>query len=457
MKLFPSARPTLPSPEANREVRIFQSETSEILSGPEPVQARITLFVLLGMFVSLTLIMLTMRVDRVVSSSAGQMVTVEPTIVLGALDQSIIKSLDVHEGQIVKQGEVLATLDPTFSTADVGALKSQVANLNAQIARCQAELAQKPFDMAPSPDPVINSFIALQREYYLQRKSQYDAQVRSYNEQIAQYQATIAKYQADAARYGDRAKISQEIENMRATLAAAQVGSRLNLLTATDQKLEIQRSLEFDRNAMVESQHQLDSTTATRDAFIQQWYGEVSQELVKAQGDRDNAAEQLTKATKHMQLIQLQAPENAMVLKLAKLSSASVINQGDPLLYLAPLKSPLEAELHIAARDIGFIRVGDETTVKLDPFNFVEHGTAHGKVRSISEGAFTTDDNGQPAEPYYRARVTLDPVELRSVPAGFRLVPGMTLTGDIHVGSRSLFAYLVGGVMRGMGEAMREP
>ena len=112
--------------------------------------------------------------------------------------------------------------------------------------------------MAPSPDPVVNSFIMMQRDYYLQRKSQYDAQVRSYNEQIAQYKATMAKYQADAARYGDRAKISQEIENMRATLAAAQVGSRLNLLTATDQKLEIQRSLEFDQNAMVESQHQLE-------------------------------------------------------------------------------------------------------------------------------------------------------------------------------------------------------
>jgi HlyD family secretion protein len=151
------------------------------------------------------------------------------------------------------------------------------------------------------------------------------------------------------------------------------------------------------------------------------------------------------------------APENAMVLKLAKLSSASVMNQGEPLLYLAPMKSPLEAELHIAARDIGFIRVGDQTTVKLDPFNFVEHGTADGKVRSISEGAFTTDDNGQPAEAYYKVRVTLDPVALRNVPNSFRLVPGMTLTGDIHVGTRSLFTYLVGGLVSGMGESMREP
>ena len=35
--------------------------------------------------------------------------------------------------------------------------------------------------------------------------------------------------------------------------------------------------------------------------------------------------------------------------------------------------------------------------VKLDAFNFIEHGMAEGTVRWISEGAFTTDDDtGQP-------------------------------------------------------------
>jgi HlyD family secretion protein len=398
-----------------------------------------------------------MRVDRVVVSTAGQMVTIDPTVVLGALDQSIIKSLDVHEGQVVKKGELLATLDPTFTTADVGALKAQVANLNAEIARCQAELAQKPFDMPQQQDPIANSYTAMQRQYYLQRRAQYDAQIRSYDDQIAQLKATVAKYVNDEARYGDRDKISTEIENMRATLAAAQVGSRLNLLTATDQKLEIERALEFDRNAAAETQHQLEATTATRDAYTQQWFGQVSQELVTAQGNRDAATEQLSKANKRQELVRLEAPDNSMVLKLAKLSSASVLGPGDPLIYLAPLRSPLEAEIHVAARDIGFIRVGDATTIKLDPFNFVEHGAAEGKVRSISEGAFTTDDNGQPVDPYYKVRVALDPLKLRDVPEGFRLVPGMTLSGEIHVGTRSVASYVMGGVVRGFGDAMREP
>jgi membrane fusion protein, hemolysin D len=457
MKLFPSVRPAPLELEAGRALRIFQSETAEILDGPEPVQTHMTVWVLTGLFVSLLLVTMFMRVDRVVTSSFGQVVTIDPTMVLGALDQSIIKTIDVREGQQVHKGEQLATLDPTFTTADVGALKAQVANYTAEIARCQAELTQKPFDMAPQTDPVANTYIAAQRDYYLQRKAQYDAQLRSYSDQIEQQKATYAKYVNDQARYGDRAKISQEIENMRATLAAAQVGSRLNLLTATDQKLEIERALEFDKNAAIEAQHQIDSTTATRDAYVQQWFAQTSQELVKAQGDRDAAAEQLKKATMHQDLVKLQAPEDSMVLKIAKLSPASVLNQGEPLLYLAPLKSPLEAEVRIAARDIGFIRVGDETTVKLDAYNYVEHGTVSGKVRSISEGAFTTDENNTPVEPYYKVRIALDPINLHNVPASFRLVPGITLTGDIHVGTRSLFAYVLGGFVRGFDEAMREP
>ena len=439
------------------QVRVSQSATAAIIEGPRPLQARIMPFLLGGLVAVLLLIAVSMRVDRVISTTSGQIVTVEPTVVLGALDQSIIKTINVGEGQKVHKGDLLATLDPTLTTADVGSLRAQMASLTAQIARCRAELTQKPFDLALGNDQTANAYIQAQRDYYTQRKAQFDAQIRTYNEQIAQYKTTIAKYQNDQARYADRAKISAEIEQMRATLAADQVGSRLNLLAATDQKLEIQRALEFDRGAIVESQHELDATTATRDAFIQQWYGQVSQELVTAQTNRDSAQEQLTKATLHQSLVRLEAPEESVVLKIAKLSPASVLPPGEPLITLAPLKSAFEAEIHVAARDIGFIRIGNDVSIKLDAYNFIDHGTVDGKIRTISEGSFTSDDNGQMTEPFYKARVTLSPITLRNVPDGFRLVPGLTLKGDIHIGTRSLFSYLFSGIRRGFDEAMREP
>jgi hemolysin D len=461
-----SFRSDLASRNATPEniVRLFQSETSEILAAPEPWRVRATLLTLAVMIVALLVAATFTRLDRVVASK-GQIVTTEPTIVVQALDPSLIKTIEAREGQRVKAGEVLATLDPTFAAADVSALNLQLASLNAQIARGEAELAQRPFDPLPSPDPAVERYNGLQKVYYLQRKAQFEAQMHSYDEQMAQTKATIAKLQNDQARYGDRAKLAKEVEDMRATLAAAQVGSRLNLLTATDQKVELLRNVEYERNALVESQHQLEATTATRNAFREQWMGQASQELVTGRNQRDAALQQLEKAARKKDLVRLVAAEDSVVLRMAKVSVGSVLKEGDPIFYLAPLRSPMEAELRIEARDVGFIRPGDPVKVKFDAFNFVEHGTAEGKLRWVSEGAFNgMDDNspqpstGQPSEPpYYKARVELTDVNLRNVPDGFRLIPGMTLAGDVHIGTRSLLMYVVNGALQGIGEAMREP
>ena len=307
---------------------------------------RLTLHALAGLFAALLVVSAVMPRDRVVTSVAGQIVTTEPTIVLQALDPSIIKTLDVQEGELVKGGRLLATLDPTFTAADVSALTLQIASLDAQIGRAEAELAHENYDPPPGTTPQA-PYIALQKAYYLQRKGQFDAQLLAYNEQIAQNQATVLKLKDDLAHYDNRVKINQEIENMRASLAASQFGSRLNLLTATDQRVEVLRNLDFDRNGLSESEHQLASTIANRDAFVEQWAGQASQELVTARNSLDNAREQLTKADRHHDLVRLEAPEDVVVLKLAKLSVGSVLKEGDPLFSLAPLRSPVEAEVHI--------------------------------------------------------------------------------------------------------------
>ena len=108
-----------------------------------------------------------------------------------------------------------------------------------------------------------------------------------------------------------------------------------------------------------------------------------------------------------------------MVLRMAKLSVGSVLKEGEPFIYLAPLRSPVEAEVHILPRDVGFIRDGDPVKVKLDAFNFIEHGTAEGTVQWISEGAFTTDDDDRPTrEPYYKVRVRVDQGRFAQRPGG---------------------------------------
>ena len=242
-----------------------------------------------------------------------------------------------------------------------------------------------------------------------QQTAQYAAQLQSFDQKIALTQATIDKYQNDESRYRERLRIASEVESMRSTLAEHGNESRLNLLGSMDAKVEALRTAEFDHNSLMEAEHQIDGYKADREAFVEQWLSQVSQDLVTARNNRDAAISQLEKAAKHRDLVRLVSPERAIVLALAKgVSAGSVLKEGDTLMTLAPLNAPVEAEIEVASRDVGFARVGDPVTIKIDAFNFAEHGTVEGVVKWISEDAFTTDDNGVPTPAYYRVRVTID-------------------------------------------------
>lgn len=438
------------------EIRRFESETDEIREAPEPVALRLTTWVAAGMLATCIAFAAVARVDRVVTSDRGKIVPAQGAVLFQALDNSIIKSLDVREGDRVHKGQRLATLDPTFAEADVDQLQKQLLSLDAQIARAVAE--QKRVDYKPDLSSLPgNHYAVLQKSLFDQRATQFRAQIDSFDQKIAQTAATIQRLEGDETRYKEREKISQQIEGMRQTLVEKQAGSLLNLLVASDARLEMLRTMESGRNALTEARHQIASLKADKDAFIQQWMSTSSQDLVTAQGTRDTVAAQLAKASRHRELVQLVAPEDAIVLTRAKVSVGAVLTAGETLMTIVPENAPIEAELNISTREIGFIRTGDRVSIKVDAFPFVVHGMAMGKLSWISEGAFTLDEDGKSVEPFYRARVTITEMRFTRVPKSFRLMPGMTLTADIHIGERSVLGYIVAGATRSMNEAMREP
>jgi HlyD family secretion protein len=225
---------------ALKVVRRFQSETEAIRETPEPVRARLTLFLLTGFIVAAVGLSFVARLDRVITSKSGTIVTSSELLnVFQALDPSLIKSIDVREGDQVKAGQLLATLDQTFANADVTQYKLQVASLEAQNARDQAELSGKPLTFAPSSDPDVVKYQRLQKDYYDQHVVQYKAQINSYDAKIKRLQATIKKLEADQQSYTQRGDIATKIEAMRSELEKRGAGSLLNLLTSQDARIEL--------------------------------------------------------------------------------------------------------------------------------------------------------------------------------------------------------------------------
>jgi hemolysin D len=134
-------------------VRRFQSETDAIREAAEPLVARATLFVLSAFLASIVAILCLTRIDRVITSLNGNIVPAGQINVLQALDPSIIKTIDVREGDQVRPGQLLATLDATFTSADLTQAKLQIASLETQVARDEAELKPQPLEFASNSDP----------------------------------------------------------------------------------------------------------------------------------------------------------------------------------------------------------------------------------------------------------------------------------------------------------------
>jgi HlyD family secretion protein len=438
-------------------VREYQSEVAARREQPYPRAAGMTIHVMLGTIVVGILFMYVARIDRIVSSASGALQTDQPPTVFQALDPSVIRSLEVKKGQRVGKGQILATLDPTFVTALVNQFRAQIDGLRTQIARDQAIINLTPLTYPAAANEQTARFQHEGLEYYQQQMAQYKATMNSYDQKIATLRTTIDKYKVDETRYAKEAEANAEIEKMRITLEKHGTGSMLNLLTATQAKIETQRQADFSHNSRVEAEHTLASTEADQRTFVEQFKSTVSQDLLTARNSLETTLPQLDAALKHQELVRWTAPEDSTVLSVApNMSVGSVVQQGTTVISLMPVRNPIDALVQVTTDQIGFVRPGDPATLKIDAFRSTEFGTMEGTVKWVGDNASSVM-NGQPVAPYFEVEITIDRSKLVNVPATTNLLPGMTLTADIKVGSRSIWDYIVGGLMRGVGESMREP
>jgi hemolysin D len=438
-------------------VREYQSEIAALRELPYPRGAGLTIYAMSGFLALLLVFMWVSHIDRVASSSSGTIVPMEPALVYQALDPSIIRSLDVKEGQRVGKGQILATLDPTFAAASVNQFRAQIEGFRAQIARDQALITLTPLIYPAASNDQTARFQRESLDFYNQQMAQYRASINSFEQKISSLQATIEKFSVDEARYASETTVNKQIEDMRVKLEQHGTGSMLNLLAATQAKIESQRYADFDRNSRIEAEHTLASTQADQKTFQEQFKATASQDLLTARNGLEAALPQLDSALRHQDLVRWVAPEDCIILSVApNLSVGSVVSQGTTVISLMPVRDQLEALVQISADQIAFVRPGDPVTLKVDAFRSYEFGTLEGTVKWVGDNASTTL-NSQPVPAYYNVEVTIDRNKLINVPATSTLLPGMTLTADIKVGSRSIWDYVMGGLTRGVGQSMREP
>ena len=109
-------------------------------------------------------------------------------------------------------------------------------------------------------------------------------------------------------------------------------------------------------------------------AFKKGWRQKMMEEMLSTSRDKNSVSEQLQKADRRRKLVTLTSPSDAVVLEIAKLSLGSVVQGGGAFFTLVPLGAELEAEVQIDSMDVGYVKLGDVSRIKLDAYPFQRHG-----------------------------------------------------------------------------------
>ena len=441
----------------------YQSPSLGIINMPMPRIARGLTLTVSSMIAVLFALTGVISVDRVVTAQ-GVVVARSPTIVVQPLETAIVRTIEVHVGDVVHAGQVLARLDPTFAQSDAGASAAQVSLLQAEVSRRQAEMENRPFSYSG-----LDPNMMFQASIYAQRQSEYNYKLENYRQKMDSLTATIARARSDEAGYRNRLTYAKSLEQMRTELEHLNVGSKLNTLSAMDSRAEMQRQVDSARDTADGAQRDLAALIAERNMFIDNWHNDGSEKLAEALGKLSDARETLNKNQLRRQLVELRAPTDATVSTVGKVSVGSVLTAGQQFITLVPTDAPLEVEANSPATEDGLVNIGDAVDIKFDTFQYSRYGMAHGVVRIISPDSFTAADEhrnptgsvplqqGNSAVWYYRSRITLDRIDLHGTPPNFHLIPGMPIQADIRVGKQTVLGYMMGRMVPLATEGMREP
>lgn len=389
-----------------------------------------------------------------VAVAAGKVIPSGQIKTVQVKNKGIVKEINVEEGQLVQEGDVLVVLDPTTTSADYDSLRKRAAYYKLDIQRLTAELTQQPF--TPEEDPDLDAHdLAAEMALYQSRTSDYRTQRQSRQDVIEQRIAKLQATQASYEKYAEVLAIAREKEARLEALSEQNAISQFQLL---EQQRE---TIEYAKNAQAE----LDSINSIRAeiAEAQQnlanvdaaYHKDIMTALVEAKKEYYSVSESIKKADEDSRMATIYAPISGRVYNLNIHTLGGIVTDAQPLMQIVPEDVKLEFEVYADNKDIGFIKVGQEAEVKVETYNFQKFGMYKAEVQEISADA-VNEPNDQVKHMKYK--LLLDPtsndINVYGQPA--KLEVGMNVSAEIKIKEKRIIDFFLDPFRRYTSEALRE-
>jgi membrane fusion protein len=328
-----------------------------------------------------------------------------------------VVAMRVREGQTVAAGAELLAISAEVATELGGTRETVARQLRFQRSRLETDLTSQ-------------SQLSGEAQRGLRtRAAALDDQLTQIARQNAQRlrQAELAQRQLDKLQsMRELGYVSNsQVEQQEGVLLDAQ--ARLQELAR--QRLDVGQQLDQTRQQLRE----LPLTTRNQQNDIQRKLADVDQSIAENEARRT---------------VILRAPQASVVAALLA-KPGQIVNVGQSAVSLLPQGAPLEAQLMVPSRAIGFVRAGARVVLRYEAYPFQKFGQQFGRVTEVSRTALSPQEvanltgHTNVPEQLYRVVVALDRQDIVAYGKHQALRPGMALEADVLIDRRRLVEWVL--------------
>lgn len=373
-------------------------------------------------------------------------------------DGGIIKALTIRQGDLVREGQVLATLDDVQVKAELLIVRSQLAEALGRRARLIAERDNLPAIMFP--DELVglmasaDALMQGERRLFTGNKVSRDSQKEQLALSISQTGEEIRGMEARLAAKLEEIKLVGEERDKLATLFAKQIVEYARVYSAhrdwariLGERGEIEATIARAKVRTSEIKLQIIAVDQNASTEAQRDLRTVDARIAELNERRLAIEDRLSRT-------EIRAPVSGYVNELFVHTVGGVITPAARIATIVPESAVLKFEVRISPVDIDQVREGQPARVRLSAFNRNTTPEMKAKVTMVSPASARDPSTGQE---HYIAYIQLAEVEdALSQLNGIRLVPGMPAEVFISTQERTAVSYLMKPFTDQMSRAFRE-
>ncbi|MCU0569792.1 MAG: HlyD family type I secretion periplasmic adaptor subunit [Oculatellaceae cyanobacterium Prado106] len=354
----------------------------------------------------------------------GEVYKIQP-VVQGRIDQIFVK-----EGQTVKAGQVMATLDDRLAINEIQQLEQSLTAYHFQINQIQNLMTQVQLEGA-TRQAIASAESRAQEAAIVQAQ----ANITTHQNLQSQFRTEEDAYQVRLARVKP---LVQEGAISIDHLFGIEQSIREHGRTVTQNQGELQRNLaEVNQLQAVLAQKQAEGQQSQLQT--QQRLQELATQLSQQQAKIQETQNALKASQTRLSQMQLLAPVSGLISTLKVRNSGEVTQPGQTFAEIAPENTPLILSALLPNQEAGLVKLGMQVQVKLDAFPYQDYGTILGKVTAIAPDAQSHEKFGL----VYPIEITLDRTTMRDQQQSIRLKAGQTAQADIITRQRRILDILL--------------